>query len=149
MFKIKLKEWLKRYFLADTLSTIFSLFVAWAVKVTTDDRVLAAFLASAVASIVFYGVITIRDVRVSVRQHQIKNKKYKMRSFIRDFRNLLVEFGPAELLDVFAVRPFFMYLVPTLMTNFLVGSFVGKTIADIIFFVPAILMYEVRKKHLK
>ncbi|MDP2722767.1 MAG: hypothetical protein Q8O72_08420 [Bacteroidales bacterium] len=149
MFKIKLKEWLKRYLLADTLSTIFSLFVAWAVKVTADDRVLAAFLASAVASIVFYGVITIRDVRISIRQHRIKNKKYKMKSFIKDFRNLLVEFGPAELLDVFAVRPFFMYLIPTLMTNFLIGSFIGKTIADIIFFVPAILMYEVRKKHLK
>jgi ABC-type proline/glycine betaine transport system permease subunit len=61
----------------------------------------------------------------------------------------MVEFGPAEVLDVLAVRPFFMYLIPTLMTNFIVGSFIGKTLADIVFFVPAILMYEVRKKHLR
>ena len=72
-----------------------------------------------------------------------------MKSFLKDFRNLIIEFGPAELMDVLAVRPFFMYLIPTLMSNFILGSFIGKTIADITFFIPAIVMYELRKKHLK
>jgi len=149
MLKRKIKEWLKRYFWADTLSTIVSIFVAWAIKETTNDRVLSAFLASVAASVIFYGVIILRDVKKSMQSHRLRNKKYQARSILIDFRNLMVEFGPAEVLDVLAVRPFFMYLIPTLMTNFIVGSFIGKTLADIVFFVPAILMYEVRKKHLR
>lgn len=149
MLKKKIKEWVKRYLVADIISTIFSIFIAWFIKETTDDRVLAAFVASAVASILFYGVIAFTDVRKSIKHHRLRQKKYTTKSFLKDFRNLIIEFGPAELLDVLAVRPFFMYLIPTMMTNFVVGSFIGKTLADIVFFVPAILMYELRKKHLK
>ncbi len=75
-------------------------------------------------------------------------KKYEFKSFFTDFKNLIVEFGPAEILDVLAVRPFFMYLIPKLTGEFLLGTFIGKMIADVIFFIPAIIMYEVRKKHL-
>jgi len=149
MLKTKLKEWIKRYLLAEILCTIFSLFIAWIIMETTENRVLAAFAASAVASVLFYGVIAVNDVRKSIKRHRQKNKSYRTKSFLKDFRNLIIEFGPAELLDVLAVRPFFMYLIPTLMTNFILGSFIGKTIADVAFFIPAILMYELRKKHLK
>jgi len=51
------------------------------------------------------------------------------------------------ILDVVIVRPFFMYFIPKLTSNFLLGTFIGKMIADIAFYIPAIIMYEVRKKH--
>ncbi len=149
MLKNKLKEWVKRYLLAEILCTIFSLFTAWLIMKTTENRVFAAFAASAVASVLFYGVIAASDVRKSIKHHRKNNKQYKIKSFLIDFRNLIIEFGPAELLDVLAVRPFFMYLIPTLVNNFILGSFIGKTIADVVFFIPAILMYELRNKHLK
>ena len=146
--KEKIKEYLKRYLLADILSTILSLGTAWTIMETTEDRVLAAFVGSAVASIVFYAYIAVKDVRLSLKDHRKANVKYSVKSFLIDFRNLIVEFGPAELLDVLAVRPFFMYLMPKLIGDFVIGTFIGKLIADVAFFVPAIIMYELRKKHL-
>jgi len=146
--KKKITVWVKRYLLADVLSTILSLLTAWGIFETTADRVLAAFVGSAVASLVFYFTIAFSDVRKSIKQHRIDNEKYKIKSFLIDFRNLIIEFGPAELLDVLAVRPFFMYLIPKLTGDFISGTFIGKMIADVIFFIPAIIMFELRKKHL-
>jgi hypothetical protein len=146
--KKKIIEWVKRYLLADILSTIFSLATAWALMEATGDRVLAAFIGSAVASVSFYGIIAISDVRKSIKKHKNEGEKYRIKSFLMDFRNLIIEFGPAEILDVLAVRPFFMYLIPKVTGEFLLGTFIGKMIADVIFFIPAILMYELRKKHL-
>ena len=146
--KNKIRDWLKRYLLADIICTIFSMFTAWAIMESSGDRVLAAFIGSAVASVGFYGIIAFSDVRKSMKIHSSENRKYKIKSFLVDFRNLIIEFGPAEILDVLAVRPFFMYLIPKVTGEFLLGTFIGKMIADVIFFVPAILMYELRKKHL-
>ena len=135
--------------MAEVLSTILSLGTAWLLMESTGDRVLAAFIGSAAASLSFYGIVAIGDVRKSILQHRVDNEKYKIKSFLIDFRNLIIEFGPAELLDVLAVRPFFMYLIPTLTGDFLLGTFIGKMIADVIFFIPAIIMYELRKRHLE
>ena len=146
--KNKIRDWLKRYLLADIICTILSMFTAWAIMESSGDRVLAAFIGSAVASVGFYGIIAFSDVRKSMKIHSSENRKYKIKSFLVDFRNLIIEFGPAEILDVLAVRPFFMYLIPKVTGEFLLGTFIGKMIADVIFFVPAILMYELRKKHL-
>ena len=147
--KKKILEWIKRYLLADVLSTVLSLGTAWLIMEQSGDRVLAAFVGSAIASVVFYFTVAFSDVRKSIKQHKIDNEKYKTKSFLIDFRNLIIEFGPAELLDVLAVRPFFMYLIPKLTGDFLLGTFIGKMIADVIFFIPAIIMFELRMKHLE
>ena len=146
--KKKIIEWLKRYLVADIISTVLSLGTAWLIMEQSGDRVLAAFIGSGVASLSFYLLIAFSDVRKSIKTHKNKNISYNMKSFLIDFRNLIIEFGPAEILDVIAVRPFFMYLIPTLVGNFILGTFIGKTIADGIFFAIAIIMYELRKKHL-
>jgi len=147
--KKKILEWIKRYLLADVLSTVLSLGTAWLIMEQSGDRVLAAFVGSAVASVVFYFTVAFSDVRKSIKQYKIDNERYKIKSFLIDFRNLIIEFGPAELLDVLAVRPFFMYLIPKLTGDFLLGTFIGKMIADVIFFIPVIIMFELRKKHLE
>jgi hypothetical protein len=146
--KQKVIVWIKRYLTAEIISTILSLATAWLLMETTSDRVLAAFVGSAVASISFYGIVAIADVRKSLKQYRKENERYRLKSFLLDFRNLIIEFGPAEILDVLAVRPFFMYLIPKVTGDFLLGTFIGKMIADVIFFIPAIVMYELRKKHL-
>ena len=146
--KNKIREWIKRYLLADILSTVLSLATAWFIHRETGDNVLAAFVGSAMASISFYGIMAYIDVRKSLKHHRKHDLRYGFSAYFKDLRNLIVEFGPSEILDVLAVRPFFMYLMPELMGDFLLGTFVGKMIADVVFFIPAIIMYEVRKKHL-
>ncbi len=130
------------------MSTGLSMASAWVIHRTTGDNVLAAFFGSAVASISFYGIIAYRDVRKSLKHHRKQALRYNFAFYFKDLRNLIIEFGPSEILDVLAVRPFFMYFMPKLMGEFMLGTFVGKTIADLVFFIPAIIMYEVRKKHL-
>ncbi len=147
-FKSKVYEWIKRYTLAEIISTGLSLFVAWLVMEITTDRILAAFSGSLAASVLFYGVVAISDVRKSIKRQNSTNEKYKLKALLKDLRNLIIEFGPAEIIDVIAVRPFFMYLIPKLMGDFILGTLVGKIIADLFFFVLAIVMYELRKKHL-
>ena len=146
--KNKIKEWLRRYLLADILSTVLSLATAWIINRTTGDNVLAAFVGSAIASISFYGIIAYSDVRKSLKHYREHDLSYGFVAYFKDLRNLIIEFGPSEILDVLAVRPFFMYLMPKLTGEFLLGTFIGKMIADVVFFIPAIVMYEVRKKHL-
>ncbi len=109
---------------------------------------MAAFVGSAVASVSFYGIIAFNDLRKGLDHHRRHDVTYDFISYFRDLRNLIIEFGPAEILDVIAVRPFFMYLFPKLIGEYVLGVFIGKMLADVLFFVPAIIMYEVRKKHL-
>ncbi len=116
--------------------------------VSTDDRLLSAYAGSVMASVAFYLYIAFQDVRKSVKEHKEAEERYKATSFLKVLRNLIVEFGPAELIDLLVVRPFFMYLIPKLMSDFIIGTFIGKLIADVLFYLPAIIMYEIRKKHL-
>ena len=146
--KNKIKEWMKRYLPADILSTVLSLATAWIINRITGDNVLAAFGGSAMASISFYGIIAYNDVRKSLKHHKKHDLSYGFVAYFKDLRNLIIEFGPSEILDVLAVRPFFMYLMPKVIGQFLLGTFIGKMMADVVFFIPAIVMYEVRKKHL-
>jgi len=146
--KSKIREWIRRYLLADILSTLLSLATAWMINRTTGDNVLAAFLGSAMASISFYGIIAYSDVQKNLKHQRRHRLTYGFMAYVKDLRNLIIEFGPAEILDVLAVRPFLMYLMPKLIGGFLLGTFIGKMIADVIFFIPAIVMYEFRKKHL-
>jgi hypothetical protein len=146
-FKSKAVEWLKRYGIAEIISTVLSLFTAWVIMATSGERVISALAGSIVASISFYGVIAYNDVRNSIREHRLADERYRFRSGLIDFRNLIIEFGPAELLDVFIARPFLMYIIPVLTGEFVLSTLAGKVLADIIFYLLAIVMYEIRKKH--
>ena len=41
-----------------------------------------------------------------------------------------------------------MYIFPIILGNFAVGIIAGKFAADIVFYIPVIIAYELRKKHL-
>jgi len=147
--KGKFREWINRYLTAEIISTVLSIAAAFVVKHIWDNNIAAAYAGSIVASVSFYGWILFIDVRHSRIKHKSENRGYNYKSVLKDFRNLLVEFGPSEILDVALVRPFFMYIFPILIGNFMIGTFVGKIFADIVFYIPAIFMYELRKKHMK
>ena len=66
----------------------------------------------------------------------------------RTVRDLLIEFGPAELVDSLLARPLFMYLMPSLLHNFTAGIVAGKLAADVIFYGIAISAYELRQHYL-
>lgn len=62
---------------------------------------------------------------------------------------MLLEFGPAESMDSFLVRPAAMYFFPKLLGNIALGLLAGKLAADILYYIPTIMGYELRKKYFK
>ena len=57
-------------------------------------------------------------------------------------RSVAVEFGPAELVDSVAVRPVAFYVGPLIFDNTIIGWIFGKLVADLAFYLCAIVSYE-------
>ncbi len=71
---------------------------------------------------------------------------FARRPLSHTLRNLSLEFGPAELLDSFLVRPLAMYLGPIVVGSLTAGVILGKIAADVVFYTLAIVGYEFGKK---
>lgn len=138
--KTKLAEWLKRYLAAEIAGTI-TLSIGSALGYwLCDSKVAVACIATASELVGYYGVILYQDIRNSRRQSAYTTRKF----FLVDIRRIICEFGVAEYIDTFVLRPFFMYKMPLLIKNFATGTIVGKLCADITFYVPAIAMRELQ-----
>ena len=144
----KLREWTVRYFWAEVFSTAFTFFFGWCSGLFTANPVIIAYAGTLGAAVGFYGVIFIRDIRKSFRDHSPDTAGNKALLIAGCLRNMGFEFGLAEVIDFFIVRPFFLFYGPVVLKNYFWGILAGKTVADIIFFAISILMYEIRKKHL-
>ncbi|MFH1127128.1 MAG: hypothetical protein ABIG84_01955 [archaeon] len=146
--KHKLKEWIKRYLPAEIAGMISALTGAGVAYMLTDNLIVVALAGVWSETIGYYAFISIRDIAHSRKHHRINNKKYGLISFLKNIRNLIIEFGFSETLDSFFIRPFFMYVFPIILGNVLLGVFIGKISADVVFYIPTITAYELRKKHL-
>jgi len=147
--KMKIIEWVKRYATAEVFALIGAFLGASVGLFLTNNLIVSAYCAAFGENIFYYGLIIIRDVRNSHKEHKKNSKKYGFLSFVKNNRDLIVEFGPAETLDSLVIRPFWMYLFPIVLGNFYLGILVGKLVADITFYGLAIIGYEFRKKYLK
>ena len=123
------REWLWRYGPAEAAATAGALAAAAATN-ALDMPAATAFAAALGETLAFYMVILFRDLRRTLgpRRHTLTA--------------LLVEFGPAEVLDTFAVRPLAMYLGPLLVGHLAAGVLAGKLAADIVFYALAIVGYQ-------
>ena len=146
--KKKIKTWLKRYIPAEIFATLGALLGASIAYSITGSAIVSAYSGTIGENIGFYGYILIKEVRDSKIHHKKHNRKYSFKSCLKDIRNLLVEFGFAELLDSILVRPFAMYIFPIMLGNFPLGILIGKIVADIVFYIPTVLFYELRKKYI-
>ncbi|MHA6781151.1 type III PLP-dependent enzyme [Pseudonocardia saturnea] len=84
----------------------------------------------------FYGFVVVRELRTARDGRRLR----------RVLSDLLVEFGPAEVLDTVAVRPAAMYVGPLLVGDLLVGILVGKIAADLVFYAIAAAAYELNRR---
>jgi ornithine decarboxylase len=92
-----------------------------------------AFAGALGETLAFYAVILFRALRRSGTPRR------------QMLTGLLVEFGPAEIADTFAVRPLAMYLGPLLIGHLAEGILAGKLAADVVFYASAIAGYELCK----
>lgn len=143
--KHKIKKWTKRYLPAEIAGTLSALILPSIVFLFSRNTILSAFLATWGENIGFYAVMIISQIRSTKR----KKGRYRFKEFRKDIRNMLLEFGPAEIFDSFIIRPGAMYFSIALFGNLQIGIVAGKIIADIIFYLITIASYQARKKYLK
>lgn len=147
--KIKSKtfEWLRRYAPAEIIGTFTALLSASIAYYASNSYALAAVAGTIGENIGYYGYIVVIEWIRHYRNHRHHNlPKRTIMVFSKTTRDILIEFGPAELLDSLLVRPLFMFIVPQLIGPYAVGIFVAKIAADLIFYSVAVVGYEARKR---
>ena len=147
MSKQKTLEWLKRYLPAEIAGTVSALLIAFLAKFAGYNSILIAFAGSIGEAIGFYSVVFIKEVKSTKKElHANQNRRLTFHDYVKILTNILLEFGPAGLIDDLIVRPFFMYWFPILLRNFTLGIITGKIAGDICFYFFVIISYEILKK---
>lgn len=145
--KSKVKEWIKRYLPAEILSVIATMAAAWLTFESTNSHVTTALAGTWAGNIAYFGYILINDIYFTSRQRRAENlSAYSFSALLINLRALFVEFGFAEVLDSFFIRPALMYYIPLVTGNLSLGIFIAKIAADVTFYIPAIISYELSKK---
>src|SRR3954471_7229675 len=122
-------EWLRRYGPAEVLALAASLTAYLLVEAGTGSRAAGAYAAALADSLAYYGLLVAREVYWRARS----------------LRALLIEFGPAEALDVTIVRPACV-AVATGALGAAAGVVVAKLVADLLFYIPVVSTYELTKQ---
>ena len=146
MVKHKLKEWLKRYLPAEIVGTITAVGTASIARFFSENYIFIAYAGSIGESIGFYSTILIQNILISAKKHTINNEQFSFTDFSKIIAGIILEFGPAGLIDGLLLRPLFMYLFPIYLNNFTLGILVGKIVGDFTFYILVILSYEMKKR---
>jgi len=136
----KMREWLHRYALAEAVGIPCS--ILFAALAQNYHPAIIGYAGSMGANVGFYSVIIVRDY-----SQRFKKEGFSVRSLYKTTRNIIVEFGPAEYFDSFVIRPLVLALFPLFIPNFAFAIFLGNVAANITFYIPVIMSYELRKKY--
>jgi len=143
--KNKLIEWTKRYGIAEIVGTVTTYVCSYIADRSFEDDITVAYGATFGATVGFYGTMFLKDIRKDYKTSRKNLQVYGVKGVFNTSKNLLIEFAGAEVLDITLTRP-----AATAGSIYFLGKeagiIIGKIIADIIFYIPAIISYELRKK---
>lgn len=134
-------KWLSRYGIAECAGIGGALLGALIIRDATGNALAAAYGAAWGETLSYAGVIIARDYLTERRALRAAQRSFSHRDAARLAGALLAEFGPAGALDSFVTRPFAM-AIGTRMFGITLGVVVGKLVADLLFYVIVVLMYE-------
>jgi hypothetical protein len=140
-----LRDWLARYGPAEVAGTGGALLGAYLAHALTGSEIAAAYGGTIGENLGFYGVMITREVRADYRRHRGEGRAYGARQWLQTASHLVLEFGFAELLDSALIRPLAM-ATGTYYLGRGLGVPAGKLLADVIFYVPVIFSYELRRR---
>jgi hypothetical protein len=117
--------------------------VAVGVQDLTGRTVVAAYAGAVAENIVFYGIMFLRESVREAHQAGVKGRPFDSADLLPVLRNLILEFGVAEMFDTLLIRPLLMGLGLRYIGGNL-GGLAGKLSADLVFYGPVLAMYEWR-----
>lgn len=126
----KLKEWIKSYWKAELLSSIGSMLLPMIIAQYTVDTRLIALGGVIGDNVGYYGYFFFHD--------------HKGLPYLRRIKLMMYEFGLAEVMDTFITRPLLMHTGYTYFGY--KGMYIGKVLADIMFYTVVIPCRELLVK---
>lgn len=145
----KIKEWVRRYLPAEVISVAATILSALLCFYLTGSRLTTALVGTWIGNIGYFGYIILFDVYTTRRQLRQQGRTYTRRTLLANLKALAVEFGIAELLDSLLIRPALMYYMPIWLGSMALGTLVAKIAADVTFYIPAIIGYEITKRKMR
>ncbi|GAA3448887.1 hypothetical protein [Dactylosporangium matsuzakiense] len=140
---IRLGRWAARYLPSEVVGAAAAVATATAFAAAGHAAVAAAVAATVAEVIGFYGVMALRLWRRQRRQRDADGRPDRAgRAAARVARQLLAEFGLAEVADSVLIRPAAMLAGPLLTGATAGGTLLGKLLADLVFYTVVILSYE-------
>jgi hypothetical protein len=140
----KFKAWGKRFLLAEICGASLAVIASYLTIIFSQSAVFAAYAGAAGDTIGFYVPIIVQDSLAMRRELRAKNKRFGWGTILRLVKNMLLEFGPAEVIDSLFLRPFFMYYFPILLHNYPIGILAGKLAGDVTFYIPVTISNRLR-----
>lgn len=142
--KQKIIALLWRYIPAEVCAIVAAYLGFFVISHWDTSPVVTAYASSIGESIGYYFIIITREL-LHGRKTIIASNQSPLKFFLVKLLHILLEFGPAELLDSLVFRPLFMgigihYMGPGL------GIVAGKLMSDVFFYTPVIISYELRKR---
>src|SRR5437763_14334470 len=101
--KQKIREWIRRYLVAEILSFITTLLGASVAYQLTGDNVATALAAAWAGNISYFGYILVRDVMQTREKNRSYILHYQAKDFFNNIRLLVIDFGVAGIDDSFLV----------------------------------------------
>jgi len=128
----RLAMWTRRYGPAE-VAAVGGAVAAAAIVAGAGAAAATAVAATLGEMVAFYATVLIRDLRARPADRPVRVV----------LRGLLIEFGPAEVLDSVLLRPAAMYLGPLVTGDLTTGVIAGKVAADLVFYGMAALGHEI------
>ena len=141
----KIKEWIARYGTAEIIGLVFVIVFSNILYFITGNLIVTALITPWFENIGFYGTIVFRDIK----NHKKKYGKVTFLGFFKLMISNTIEFGPAEYFDSMILRPFFFIVFPLFIPNYTIAIILASLTANITFYTPVIISYELKKKYLK
>lgn len=139
----KVMSWVRRYGPSEVLGTVAAVGAASALQQATGNTIAAAYAGALAEAVVFYGVMFLRTTIREAHEAGGRGRPYTNADLLRVVHGMLLEFGAAEALDSFVLRPLMMGLgIRALGTH--LGALVGKLASDVVFYGPVLTIYEWR-----
>ena len=144
-WKSRVGAWIRRYGPSEVVGITMALGGSWLLMQASGNVIAAAYGASIGEALGFYGSLVTREMIQEAYFAGARRAPYGLSEMMRTWRGLLLEFGPAELLDTGLIRPLAMALCTGLL-GWGFGIVTGKILADVVFYLPVIWVYERRHR---
>jgi pSer/pThr/pTyr-binding forkhead associated (FHA) protein len=144
-WKQRLRIWVQRYGPSELVGIAMAFAGSGLLGTATGSAVAAAYGGAIGEMVGFYGSLVARELVTEAYFAGARRAPFGLREMIRTWRGLLLEFGPSELLDTGFIRPLAMG-VGTRVLGWGAGLVAGKLLADVLFYLPVIWIYERRRR---